>query len=73
MALNPQTVKPVKLYMGKITAIFDDGTVVDAIIPASQRSNLIGILNQIAPFITAPTGQNVHKIEILVGNGKDTA
>lgn len=73
MALNPSTNRPIKIHMMRIRATFDDGTVVENTIAPSHRSDAIGILNSIAPFITTPTGQNVRHIDIQVGNGQDTA
>lgn len=68
------TKKPIKQYLAQVRFKMNDGSYLEVQPDATKRSIIIGVLNQIASLYTGsfPSGLEVEKIEIDLGNQLDT-
>lgn len=68
------TKKPVKQYLAQVRFKLNDGSYIEVQPDATKRSIITGVLNQVASLYTGsfPTGLEVEKIEIDLGNQLDS-
>ena len=68
------TKKPIKQYQAQVRFKMHDGSYIEVQPDPTKRSIITGVLNQIASLYSGnfPTGLEIERIEIDLGNQLDT-
>lgn len=74
MAVAPlNTKRPVKQYVFQVTFRHSDGAETQVQSTTAQRSEIQNILDRLAAILTPNSGQELTRVTIDIGNGKDIA